>query len=175
LLFNFFADSEAEIAEWVAILDDAENPEWSCANLPPPCTDVAELMALNEDLKHLYVALTRARRRVIIFDNGTKSKRTPFFELLEGKDLAVSATVEDLALSSAEDNWMDAATQSHQWAARGDEMMQVGTLGAFEEAAKCYRRGGHQPGELRAMAQIFQLQVTVSNPLSLCTPLCAHR
>ena len=173
LLFNFFADSDAELSEWMAVLDDTarENPVWFPGHMPAPCTDVAEMMALNEDLKHLYVALTRARRRVIIFDNGVNNKRSAVFELLDSKDLAVTATVEDLALSSAEDNWMDAATQSHQWTARGDELMQVGTLGGFEEAAKCYRRGGHQPGELRAMAQIFQLQVCVSGILASIAPL----
>ena len=36
--------------------------------------------------------------------------------------------------------------------------MAIGTLGHFEQAAKCYRRGGHQSGELLAMGRVLQLK-----------------
>ena len=36
--------------------------------------------------------------------------------------------------------------------------MAIGTLGHFEQAAKCYRRGGHQPGELLAMGRVLLLK-----------------
>ena len=55
----------------------------------------AELQPLCEDLKFFYVALTRARRRVIIFDDS--DKRMPLFEMLGRRGLANAARVEDLS------------------------------------------------------------------------------
>jgi hypothetical protein len=48
---------------------------------------------------------------------------------------------------------METRAQSHQWIQRGDELMAIGTLGHFEQAAKCYRRGATPPTSIVSPAQ----------------------
>lgn len=59
------------------------------------CTYRSQLL---EDLKHLYVALTRARRRVILFDQS--DARIPYFELCERRGLGVMADLQNLSAGS---------------------------------------------------------------------------
>ena len=162
---QFFADSTAPLSAWANILDAKE--KWGSRDLKQSDfgheKHVKELkvqpvgvevdLALNEELKYLYVAITRARRRIIVFDDCRDGRRIPFFELLVRRDLGQVATVEDLNMQNRETEWLDEATQSHQWVARGEELLAQGN---HEEAAKCFRRGGSQPGELQAMARICQ-------------------
>ena len=127
----------------------------------PVQPDFAEVdLALREELKLLYVAVTRARRRVIVFDDCREGRRIPFFELLVRRGLGNIAAVEDLTTQDSEKDWMDEETQNHQWVSRGEDLLKVGTVGACEEAAKCFRRGGSQTGEFQAMARICELRVS---------------
>ena len=184
VIINFAGDSESTVGQWTAILHDDEldlkasrHGHRSDRVLQKPSTEQAELMALCEELKHLYVAITRARRRVIIFDSD--DKRIPLFEMLGRRKLAVLADGEDLdpsteGLDTQTNPWCVSSDQSsprlllasmgltllsanwsRDWIVRGQELMEAS---AFEEAAKCFRRGDDHASELRAMARALQRQ-----------------
>ena len=155
LIYNFATDSDVSLGQWAAILHEDELDlsvsrlgHRSDRTLVRPSTEQAEIMALCEELKHLYVAMTRARRRVILFDED--DKRIPLFEMLGRRGLASSVTLEDLKPSSDV-----VSTNPWDWVSRGKELMEAE---AFDEAAKCFRpdKGDTQIFEFRAMARSLQ-------------------
>lgn len=106
-------------------------------------------MQLCEELKLLYVALTRARNRVIIFDS-SPDKRIPLFELLEKRNLARVASLQDIVPTKmGSDEAM--AMASAECIEKGLELFKIGV---FEEAKKCFRNGGDQVMEFKATARI---------------------
>jgi superfamily I DNA/RNA helicase len=150
LLYNFFSNSSASLSDWAAVLSESELDlsqsrlgHHRQGVLSQPRTDAAEIMDLCEDLKQLYVALTRARRRVIIFDDS--DARIPMFELLERRQLATVATLEDIGPRQARDD-IDQNRGDAGWIARGKTMMEVA---AYEEAVKCFRNGPGPPGSVK--------------------------
>ena len=74
LLFNFFADSTAPLSAWANVLDETQSwgsrvlkqsrfgHEKHVKELKVQPAGVEVDLALNEELKYLYVAITRARR-----------------------------------------------------------------------------------------------------------------
>ena len=155
LLFNFFADSSSDLGKWSAVLHEHERDmrasrlgsEHKACALPLPSSDPAVLMSLNDELKHLYVALTRARRRVILYDN--TELRIPVFELLARRGLGTVVAVEDLVPEQASgENWLQEESQSWEWLQRGRELLE---MRAWEEAAKCFRKAGDQRAEMAAL------------------------
>ena len=155
LLFNFFADSSSDLGKWSAVLHEHERDmrasrlgsEHKACALPLPSSDPAVLMSLNDELKHLYVALTRARRRVIPYDN--TELRIPVFELLARRGLGTVVAVEDLVPEQAAgENWLQEESQSWEWLQRGRELLE---MRAWEEAAKCFRKAGDQRAEMAAL------------------------
>ena len=105
LIYNFAADSDLTVGQWATILKDDELDvsqsrlgHRSNKVLRRQVSERAELQPLCEDLKFFYVALTRARRRVIIFDDS--DKRMPPFEMLGRRGLANAAHVEGLSVQS---------------------------------------------------------------------------
>ena len=163
VVINFFADGESTLGQWAAILKDDEldlktsrTGSRRANSLSKPCTeDKSALMALCEDIKNLYVAVTRARRRVIVFDNCHEDKRVPAFEMLCRRHLGRMATVEDLTPSGEALDWNASQTSPWDWIVRGEELMEAG---AHDEAAKCFRRGDDHRLELEAMARSKQRQ-----------------
>ncbi|CAI2183598.1 14619_t:CDS:2, partial [Funneliformis geosporum] len=66
LLYNFFADSPA-LLKWRVILSDLEDYSKGVRTFSPENHYI-----LSSELKHLYVAITRARERLWIFDEDIK-------------------------------------------------------------------------------------------------------
>ncbi len=96
----------SSVGQWATILKDDELDvsqsrlgHRSNKVLRRQVSERAELQPLCEDLKFFYVALTRARRRVILFDDS--DKRMPLFEMLGRRGLANAARVEDLSAPPA--------------------------------------------------------------------------
>ncbi len=99
-LWNFFADSKAE-AEWrlvlsylvqdseveQRVLEEERQRSRDCGGMLRPlvfCEHAHQLLC--EELKNLYTAITRARVRVIIYDEDVK-KRAPIFYYFQRREL----------------------------------------------------------------------------------------
>ena len=113
-------------------------------------TDQAEIMQLCEELKLFYVALTRARRRVIIFDQSA-STRIPLFEMLEKRKLARAASIADI--SQTKMGTEEGTMHSAECIEKGMELFKIGV---FEEAKKCFSNAGDQKWEFKATAHIIE-------------------
>jgi hypothetical protein len=156
IIFNFFEESTADFSDWVAVLETQELDlsesrlgHKGHGTLSQRTTDPAEIMQLCEELKLFYVALTRARRRVIIFDQ-SESTRIPMFELLEKRKLARVASLQDIVPTEmGSDEAL--AMHSAECIEKGLELFKIGV---FEEAKKCFRNGGEQIWEFKATAHI---------------------
>ena len=175
LLYNFFSDSDASLSDWAAVLHPEELDlhgsrlgHHNFGLLSQPKSDAAEIMDLCEDMKQLYVALTRARRRVILYDDS--DVRIPLFELLEKRGLATVATLEDLGPNGEQGGAAGENRGGEEWNVRGKQLMEVS---AYEEAVKCFRRGNDQANEFLATAhfkeeaaQVRQADLAVQQMMS---------
>lgn len=106
LLYRFFTDSGATESQWriiYALLDDA-------AKQAPTFDPIKHAVILNE-LRHLYVAVTRARNRLWVFD--TSDRVRPLRDLLSAKKLVKLCKPGDdlpeMAVSSSPNQWRKTA------------------------------------------------------------------
>ncbi len=130
---------------------------------PPLQLDARAHAALAEQLKLLYVAITRARRRVFLFE-ANKHKRGPGYAFLAspvGRDGDVAPPVAllgdspaarraqsgaaGLAQASSAQTWLESA-QKH--------MAQKEQPGRLQLAADCFRNAGDVRGEQQALAEL---------------------
>jgi hypothetical protein len=148
-------------------LDAAECAAAACrrTELFPLPLDAAAHAALAEELKMLYVALTRARRRVVVFDQDVK-KRKPMFAFLaspvlrraEGaSDATVAPPVAVLgdrpAARRAElgGGALAQASSAAEWRAKGEVHAARGEC-AF--AAQCFAHAGDEAREQGARGEL---------------------
>ncbi|KAG8707146.1 hypothetical protein FRC11_007662, partial [Ceratobasidium sp. 423] len=118
LIYNFFSTSPAPPAAWEYI---SGTTRWS--QPPPP--------VLCSELKLLYVAVTRARRRCWVWDSGTLVGHLQALWIEQGlvKTEPASKMVDQLATSSSK----------AQWSAKGREYF---SHRLYKLAAACFRQAG---------------------------------
>lgn len=73
-------DANRDIVQVVSAKTDVEH-------LRPMALDPTRHVLLCEELKHLYVAITRAKNSLVIFDT-SRARRAPFFHLMQRLGLA---------------------------------------------------------------------------------------
>jgi len=100
---------------------------------------------LCSELKHLYTAITRARVRVVIYDQDP-ANRAPLFYYLEKRHLCDAKSV--LGQTSAQGLAVESSAE--EWQVQGKNLMQ---RSMFHLAAKCFRKSGDVRSENEAIAQ----------------------
>jgi len=165
ILFNFFTDSPAD-DEWRCISGyqqkyfPEENPtpeeQREIRELRPLEFDPVKYMLLGEELKHLYVAITRSRKRLSFFETDVK-KRAHMFRYFEKRGLVQSVSVlqgqdsEHVPEShqSQQQGFWDLSIKStaEDWRNRGDNLMQNRI---YRIAAECYQKSGDRFKEQKA-------------------------
>jgi len=149
-IFDFFSDSPCT-KEWHTLY--GELPEESAAALG--CERRSEFNPLLdgllvEELKALYVALTRARKRCFIFD-ASEEKRKPMFDYLGALGVAEQGLDQQLSASTSKAG----RTCAHDWVVQGGNFF---ANKLFSLAEKCFLRGGDQPRALEAGAARLSLE-----------------
>jgi ATP-dependent exoDNAse (exonuclease V) beta subunit len=123
-VFNFFTDSTASVPAWKELID-AQLPEGTGT------FDVRKHMMLCEELKHLYVAITRAKHRVFLFDSDA-DKRRPMYRFMQERQLVVADWHYDL-----QEGGLALKSHASEWANKGDGLVQNEQ---YEAAAVCFAR-----------------------------------
>ncbi|KAL0571720.1 hypothetical protein V5O48_010244, partial [Marasmius crinis-equi] len=140
LLYNFFQDSNADVARWRVVLNAIDN-----LSTPVPKFDSNKHASIWLDLKFMYVAMTRARENVWIADISDKGE--PMKEYFVSRDLVRSMTpgvnAPRLASSSTPEEWFF----------RGKQLFH---LKKYPEAKHCYERARKPEYVLMAEAYILQ-------------------
>ena len=150
-IYNFFADSPADERTWRVITSWWEERcpgVRGSAELGPQLRAVAfdreKHGILEEELKQLYTAITRARVRVAMYDQ-SREKRQPVFSYLHGEGLA---EIEAVDASHAErTGWAKAATKE-EWLTRGRNLFDNKL---YKLAARCFANGDDRDGMLRSL------------------------
>jgi len=169
IVYNFWQDSPAE-EEWRCVTqhqldrltdpDDVERVE-ELQKLRPLRWDPHRHRVLGEELKYLYVAITRARKRLSFFDEDME-KRKPMFDFFESQQLVQVVSVldgmdsehvetEDPLAYGAERGFFDLAIKSsaEDWRMRGDNLF-FRDPPLYSIAAECYRKSGDTQQERMA-------------------------
>jgi len=135
ILYNFFKDSPADAAQWNSLA--------RARGITCELTHAHEFdprgrhLVMESETKMMYVALTRARTRVFLFDEDVE-KRRPFFALLEQTGRGrVHAGVPD-----NEERGLAEASNENDWLHRGYHLLKLAQdqadMALFHEAAKCF-------------------------------------
>ncbi|KAF8594602.1 P-loop containing nucleoside triphosphate hydrolase protein [Ceratobasidium sp. AG-I] len=139
LLYNFFSQSPASLSAWQYLLRGVTPNQKSTQFSPPPPA------VLCSELKLLYVAITRARRRCWIWDGGEVLSALKAFwvarELVETE--SASQMVGRLASSSSQS----------QWAAKGREFF---SHRLYKLAAACFVQA-KQPNDAQISRAYHQM------------------
>ncbi len=127
--------------------------------------------ALEGELKALYVAVTRARKRLFIFDRGGAAgvkecdwPRTSAFEFLERQGL-----VETLSESQASEYAFAVASTAEQWHRKGRHFKEAARLDSptlYLLAAQCFERGA-APVEAALCRALYYARLTLTKQRSL--------
>ncbi|KAK0456957.1 hypothetical protein EV421DRAFT_103155 [Armillaria borealis] len=126
LLYNFFADSTASLAQWRVVLNGIEKGKQDPEHPPPQFAHIYHASICNE-LKSLYVAITRARENVWIADGSEKGEPMRIF--WSNKDLINNYTPGSDAPRLA------SSSTREEWAAEGHELFNAKR---FSQAKHCF-------------------------------------
>ncbi|KIK71556.1 hypothetical protein GYMLUDRAFT_33762 [Collybiopsis luxurians FD-317 M1] len=142
LLYNFFSDSPAKLAQWRLILSALNR---SGMTAPDFERDKQRYTSICTELKFLYVAITRARENVWIVDSSQKSEamRMYWTERDVIRDIKPGTDTPQLASSSPPEEWERqgrAFFDRRKWA----------------QARLCFERA-HEPGKM-AIAEAYLLR-----------------
>ena len=138
ILYNFFADSPSnQWGELACLIDEEEMPRHERAGR------FASILC--SELKQLYVAVSRAKRRLFVVDNN-KSRRRHIFRYWLQNQLAVSASMDSASSAVIE------ATSAEAWKLQGLSMMRHHF---YEQACRCFERSGDAKLARKAMAFIL--------------------
>ena len=166
ILYNFFTDSEVSAEKWRVLstlkklnenihyrpknFADLEN---SVPKLRSHSTiDQSKLSLLCTELKHLYVAVTRPKKNLVIFDEDPASRRymqdywdyMEVVEFVEGEDLCNQLNVKNLNIVAIAQR-----TSAEAWQLQGQRMM---SHKFYDQAAKCFSVSGDLIMEKKALA-----------------------
>ncbi|SJL05199.1 uncharacterized protein ARMOST_08565 [Armillaria ostoyae] len=126
LLYNFFADSTASLAQWRVVLNGIDRSKQDLKHPPPQFGHILHASICNE-LKSLYVAITRARENVWIADGSEKGEPMRIF--WSNKDL-----INNYTPGSDAPRLASSSTQE-EWAAEGHELFNAKH---FSQAKHCF-------------------------------------
>eukprot|EP00358_Blepharisma_japonicum_P006165 CAMPEP_0202940410 /NCGR_PEP_ID=MMETSP1395-20130829/559_1 /ASSEMBLY_ACC=CAM_ASM_000871 /TAXON_ID=5961 /ORGANISM="Blepharisma japonicum, Strain Stock R1072" /LENGTH=991 /DNA_ID=CAMNT_0049634873 /DNA_START=326 /DNA_END=3298 /DNA_ORIENTATION=- len=167
ILYNFFNDSEISRDKWKILshmekleddpnyipttLEDLENhlPKLKCKEV----IDQSRYSLLCTELKHLYVAITRPKVRLVIYDDNPENRRfvEEYWEYMgaisSNNVIQASAPVDILGYDGiAQKSSQDA------WKTQGLRMM---SHKFYDQAAKCFSASGDKNLESKALAYAF--------------------
>ena len=165
-LFNFFEDSPADERTWrvitgiwerehaadrdnaPAIVSDKDDDQERDLTLAAPRAenfDRQRHSLLNEELKMLYTAVTRARVKVVIYDV-SEERRRPMFHFFLAKGLA------KIFDSKQTTRGLAAASTPQEWIRQARNLMRQQL---FNVAALCFQKGHDEAGMLEALGMHF--------------------
>jgi tetratricopeptide (TPR) repeat protein len=120
--------------------------------------DVVKHAAICSELKHLYVAITRARVRFIMIE-GIEEAAQPFVQLMVKKStlalLEVKSPTSTDFIEKIKVLQPRRSDNPQRWLAIGGDMM---ARGLFAEACLCFRRAEDRPREEHAKAHLQEVQ-----------------
>lgn len=119
-IFNFVTDSPGGRGLWNVLSGATE-------------FDMHKHLLLAEELKALYVALTRARKRCFIFDSDVPC-RTPLFDALSARGVAEKGAEQQLSVKAT----AAGRSTTQDWLLRGENLFQNKL---WAHAEKCFLRG----------------------------------
>ncbi|KAG8682138.1 hypothetical protein FRC08_015164, partial [Ceratobasidium sp. 394] len=135
LLYNFFAESESPSA-WEFVHGISAKAHRNARDSVPP-------LSLCNELKLLYVAMTRARQRCWIWDHGPVIDAMKQFWSLQG--LITTTSVSTMI------DW-GSTSDSAQWIRKGQEYF---ANGMYKLAAGCFKRGGTEAETSHRIAMAY--------------------
>ncbi|KDN45554.1 hypothetical protein RSAG8_04878, partial [Rhizoctonia solani AG-8 WAC10335] len=138
ILYNFFSESECAEA-WDFVHGFPMKTHRNERDSIPP-------LSLCNELKLLYVALTRAQKRCWIWDHGYVIDAMKKF--WEAQGLVATTSIKDMITG----NWGSNASNSAQWIAKGQEYF---ANGMYKLAAGCFRRGGNEAAPSYRIAMAY--------------------
>lgn len=165
ILYNFFTDSEISNDKWKVLsnikrmdsfasykpknFEDFTNavPKLKCMGL----FDQSKLSLLCTELKHLYVAVTRPKKNLIIFDEDPEKRRfmeefwkyMDAVDIVDGNNFCGDKKIEKDFMAIAQQTSGDA------WRIQGERMM---SHKFYDQAAKCFSVSGDKFLENKALA-----------------------
>ncbi|KAK0207600.1 hypothetical protein IW262DRAFT_1469183 [Armillaria fumosa] len=149
LLYNFFADSSAGLAQWRVVLNAIEEKKQDPKN-PPPRFDHTRHASICNELKSLYVAITRARENVWIADGSETSEPMRIFWTNKG-------LIDNHTWGSDAPRLASSSTPE-EWAAEGRELFNAKR---FFQAKHCYFKAGLHL--LASIADAYDLRAKARN------------
>ncbi|TXG56677.1 hypothetical protein EZV62_017990 [Acer yangbiense] len=144
LLYNFFGTSTLKI-KWRVIYEYMKEQDLLDSNSPRsfPSFDEAKHSILCFELKQLYVAITRTRQRLWIWENMEEFSK-PMFDLWKKKSLVQVRQLDD-SLAQA----MQVASSPEEWRSQGIKLFHEHN---YEMATMCFERAGDTYWERRSKA-----------------------
>jgi ankyrin repeat protein len=138
--YNFFKDSVAPDRAWGACAH-----EIGCPGDAAAAFDARTHLVLSDELKQLYVACTRARERLVFFDQSATARKAFFDALLHRRigrahDGVFSRTDGSVALARA--------SEAREWRSRGTQFLKRAEDGDYERASECFSKSGDEPRRL---------------------------
>ena len=161
-IYNFFADSPADEKTWRVITGwwegqrDKSEVEPGIEQLaipaPRPVAFSKERHGiLEEELKQLYTAITRARVRVAMYD-ADEAKRKPFFSFFHAEGLAEIEAV-GTSQRSVRKGWAVAAAKE-EWQTRARNLLDNKL---YKLAVRCFTQAEDRQGMLTALGyQLYE-------------------
>ncbi|TFK76619.1 P-loop containing nucleoside triphosphate hydrolase protein [Pluteus cervinus] len=135
LLYNFFQDSHSDETKWRHVLTNTQSFH----------SNPSEYVGLCQELKLLYVAITRARKNFWIADTSPVGDMIKQFWLSQGLIQELTLGVEILSFGRS--------SNREEWALRGKAMFDAKK---YEDAARCYQHAGYT--HLEEIAWAYKLR-----------------
>lgn len=164
ILYNFFTETEADSAMW-SVLRKIEKKDWESAFTPQNFEDLEEFLPkltvpiapnnanysmLCTELKNLYVAVTRPKKRLLIFDDiiEKRSAIEAFWKYMDVVEFVNVDVMPDGTVSSnAFSEGFAKKTSKNEWKTQGLRMF---SRKYFEQAEKCFELAGERLLQLRS-------------------------
>ncbi|KDQ17186.1 hypothetical protein BOTBODRAFT_29995 [Botryobasidium botryosum FD-172 SS1] len=144
LLYNFFTSSHANDREWSVVLDALHDSR---------AVDQSRYAILCSELKCLYVALTRARNNLWIWDSGVNAQ--PMKELwLSRQQIRIAGPNESIPRLGGHDS-------SSHWRQKGREIF---LRKSYHEAMLCFERAKRPYEAALCRAYLFRSQARRASP-----------
>lgn len=124
----------------------------------PSFFDASAHAALCSELKHLYVAITRARVRFLLIERSGDTVH-PFVRLMNRKSRSALLEVTSASAKDFDDKVKALqprrSDDPHRWRANGEDLM---SRGHYKDACLCFRRAEEPRKEMEAQAYLLELQ-----------------
>ena len=166
IIYNFFADSSVPLKMWDYLerIDTSNYP----SRVSAPNFNKIKYSLLCTELKHLYVCVTRAKKKILFFDTDLP-KRKPLEHFWGIHDLIeVSRTLEGSLVSfeGYDDLFLNPDTSRKGWKKQGIKLMKYKF---YEQARKCF--GFAQEKRLEKTAQAKLLAQNADHKRSMASML----